>query len=136
MISDSTTPLIQPTTTVTKQTTNKSTPYLTEQSTENSSVENTSEDESTGIPEDSKDKTWVILVAVLPIFAGLIFLIGLKIRLSKVLMHCYKWDAFLQLKYGSWRLCQIEIFMWCFNLDSFMCDENKVCVSESNYWKF
>ena len=79
MISDSTTSLSQPTTTVTKQTTNKSTPYLTEQSTENSSVENTSEDESTGIPEDSKDKTWVILVAVLPIFAGLIFLIGLAV---------------------------------------------------------
>ena len=79
MISDSTTSLSQPTTTVTKQTTNKSTPYLTEQSTENSSAENTSKDDATGIPEDSKDKTWVILVAVLPIFAGLIFLIGLAV---------------------------------------------------------
>ena len=78
----------------------KSTTHLPEQSTRNLSVEVLNELEPPGNPEDSKDNSWVILVAVLPIVGGLIFLIGIAVwynrrKVAKVRLHRKRRDSFL-----------------------------------------
>ena len=59
--------------------TRKSTNELTEQSTQNLSIDTTTKEESSSDASNQVTETWVILVAAIPIFGGLIFLVGLAV---------------------------------------------------------
>ena len=59
--------------------TRKSTNELTEQSTLNLSIDTTTKKESSSDASNQVTETWVILVAAIPIFGGLIFLVGLAV---------------------------------------------------------
>ena len=59
--------------------TRKSTNELTEKSTQNLSIDTTTKKESSPNASNQVTETWVILVAAIPIFGGLIFLVGLSV---------------------------------------------------------